>query len=200
MVPFGTMPVGYHAQRKGLNEDPLLDIPLFSKVLTNAFKTDIKNTANTHVISFGGKVLALFEAGLPHQIHPLTLETLGMDDMDESLPKDKMPVKLRADSRIPSQFLPSFLGGAAHTAHPNICPKTGNLVGWHWSQLVDCQSLQVTFTEWSPDNFQRVASSTFVMPQCELAPHDMALTDNCILLQVNALKMSQLDFILGIKM
>jgi all-trans-8'-apo-beta-carotenal 15,15'-oxygenase len=195
---FGTAPLGIHAERKGLNEDPVLDIPLFSKIFMNAFQTDIKNTANTHVISFGGKVLALFEAGLPHQIDPITLETIGLDDMEGTLPMDKMPVKL-SDTRISPSFLPSFLNGAAHTAHPNVCPRTGNLVGWHWSQLVDAQSLQVTFTEWSSHNFQKVASSTFVMPQCELAPHDMALTENCILLQVNALKMSQLDFILGIK-
>jgi len=196
---FGTIPLGIHAQRKGVNEDPVLDIPLVSKIFMNAFRTNIKNTANTHVIAFGGKVLALFEAGLPHHIHPTTLETMGLEDMDGNLAKDKMPVTLSDSSTIPPSFLPSFLGGAAHTAHPNICPRTGHLVGWHWSQVVDTQSLQITFTEWSSNQFQKVASSTFVIPKCELAPHDMALTENCILLQVNALKMSQIDFILGLK-
>ena len=59
-------------------------------MIANAFKTDIKNTANTHVISFGGKLLALFEAGLPYRIDPATLDTIGEDDMSGTLIKDKV--------------------------------------------------------------------------------------------------------------
>eukprot|EP00979_Chaetoceros_neogracilis_P016788 scaffold9434_cov267-Chaetoceros_neogracile.AAC.1 len=119
-----------------------------AKVAGNAFKTNIKNSANTQVISFGGKVLALFEAGLPYRLDPETLETLGEDTMGGILPKGKLPVKMSCG--VPEEYTPSFIGGAAHTAHPNICPDTGNLVGWHWSQLVDKKSLEATFTEWSP--------------------------------------------------
>lgn len=193
---FGTGPRGYaQSPKKGLNEDPW-EVPLLSKMVGNAFQTNIKNSANTQIISFGGKLLALFEAGLPHRLDPETLETLEEDTMGGMLPPGKLPVKMGA---IPEDLIPDFIGGAAHTAHPNICPDTGNLVGWHWSQLVDRKSLQVTFTEWSAKDFSQVASKTFDIPNCELAPHDMALTENCIMLKVNALKMNQLNFLSGLK-
>ena len=181
--------------RQGLNADPPV-VPLLSKVLGNALKTNIKNTANTHVVSFGGKVLALYEAGLPHALDPVTLETLGEDDMGGMLPKGKLAVK---SAMIPEAFAPDFLGGAAHTAHPKQCPRTGHLVGWHWSQVVPGALLEVTLTEWSPDGFQPVASKTYRLPNVELAPHDMALTENCVIMLMNALSMNQLPFLAGVK-
>jgi len=196
---FGTGPSGFlEPPKNGLNEDPWQE-PLPSKIVGNAFKTDIKNSANTQVISFGGKVLALFEAGLPHRIDPNTLETLGEDDLGGTLPRGT-PVKVGqiGDFEIPEEFLPDFLGGAAHTAHPQMCPDTGNLVGWHWSQIVNDNSLEATFTEWSASDFSPIASSTFRLPGCELAPHDMALTENCMMLKVNSLTMNQGDFIMGL--
>jgi all-trans-8'-apo-beta-carotenal 15,15'-oxygenase len=193
---FGTGPRGYaKPPRNGLNEDPW-QAPLLSKIVGNALKVDIKNSANTQVISFGGKVLALFEAGLPHQLDPETLKTIGEDTLGGVLKKGS-PVKLGKD--VPEEYVPDFLGGTAHTAHPNVCPDTGNLVGWHWSQLANDGALEVTFTEWSKDDFSPVATETFQLDGCELAPHDMALTENCIMLKVNALKMNTLDFLSGAK-
>lgn len=186
--------------KNGINADSWLDqqsIPC--KVLSNAFNTNIKNTANTQIISFGGKLLALFEAGLPYELNPKTLETIGEFDMGGVLTKDKLPVKLGMEDAIPEQFMPSIIGGAAHTAHPNVCPDSGNLVGWHWSQIVVDKSLEVTFTEWSKEDFSPIAKSTFKVTNCELAPHDMALTKNYILLKVNALTMNQLPFLMGLK-
>ncbi len=193
---FGTGPRGFtEPPRDGLNNDPW-ETPLFSRVIGNAFKTDIKNSANTQVISFGGKLLALFEAGLPHQLDPRTLETIGVDTF-EGLMKSGSPVKL--GKNVPEDKMPDFLGGSAHTAHPNVCSDTGNLVGWHWSQLVNDGSLEVTITEWSEVDFSQVASSTFELKNCELAPHDMALTKNAVMLKVNSLKMNTLNFMSGIK-
>ncbi len=195
---FGTAPWKLtEPPKRGLNEDPWEEQPLACKIMANAFKTDIKNTANTQIISFGGKLLALFEAGLPHEIDPVTLDTIGEYDMEGRLPKGKLPVKLGID--VPEQFMPAIIGGSAHTAHPNVCPETGNLVGWHWSQLVTNKALEVTFTEWSKDNFNPIATSTFNLPGCELAPHDMALSSNYIMLKVNSLKMNQLNFLTGLK-
>lgn len=193
---FGTGPSGFvKPPRNGLNEDPW-EPPLLSKIAGNALKTDIKNSANTQVISFGGKLLALFEAGLPHELDPETLQTIGEDTLGGVL-KPGSPVKL--GNGVPEEYVPDFLGGTAHTAHPNVCPDTGNLVGWHWSQLVNDGALEVTFTEWSEDDFSVVATETFQMDNCELAPHDMALTENCIMLKVNSLKMNYLNLISGFK-
>lgn len=36
-----------------------------------------KNAANTNIIGYANRLLALFEAGLPHELKPLTLETVG---------------------------------------------------------------------------------------------------------------------------
>ena len=41
----------------------------------------VKNTANTNVVWIGGRLLALWEAGRPHRIDPVTLATLGEDDL-----------------------------------------------------------------------------------------------------------------------
>lgn len=198
---FGTSPSGFETPpRKGLNEDPW-DESVASRIFGSFGKLEIKNSANTQAIYFGGKLLALFEAGLPHKLDPDTLETLGEDDLGGTLPyptgKGVSPVKLPGE--VPTEFTPDFLGGAAHTAHPQMCPDTGNLVGWHWAQLAGGAGLEVTFTEWSAKDFSPVASSTYVLDGCDLAPHDMLLTKNHIMLKVNSLTMNQADFISGMK-
>ncbi|MBD6619101.1 carotenoid oxygenase family protein [Komarekiella sp. 'clone 1'] len=47
--------------------------------LANIFDFKIKNIANTNVIYWGGKLLALWEAAEPHHLNPYTLETLGRE-------------------------------------------------------------------------------------------------------------------------
>ncbi|MEO1146073.1 MAG: carotenoid oxygenase family protein [Cyanobacteria bacterium J06638_22] len=50
--------------------------------LANAFDFRLKNIANTNVIYWGGKLLALWEAAEPHRLDPHTLETKGLDYLD----------------------------------------------------------------------------------------------------------------------
>ena len=50
--------------------------------LSNAFDIRLKNIANTGVIYWGGKLMALWEAAEPHRLDPATLETLGIDYLD----------------------------------------------------------------------------------------------------------------------
>lgn len=45
----------------------------------NAFDIFMKNAANTNVIYFEGRLLALFEAAQPIAMNPYSLETLGPD-------------------------------------------------------------------------------------------------------------------------
>ena len=189
-----TSPIFDKRPRDGLNTGPI-EPSLLAKVFGSAFKTNIKNSANTHVISWGGKLLALFESGLPYALDPITLKTVGEDTLGGALNKG-LPMKLGGG--IPAQFEPTFLGGTAHTAHPKACPKTGKLVGWHWKQIVATDSLEVTFTEWD-QNFSATATKSFEMKGCELAPHDMAITENCIIININSLKMNRAPFLLGLK-
>jgi len=45
----------------------------------NAFDIFMKNAANTSVVLWGGRLLALFEAAQPTAMDPTTLQTLGPD-------------------------------------------------------------------------------------------------------------------------
>lgn len=80
----------------------------------NALKMRFKNAANTNVIYHGGKLLALWEGGWPHELDPATLETLGRYDYDGVLRNDT------AVGRIIMPELP-------FSAHPRLHPDTGVL-------------------------------------------------------------------------
>ncbi|TAF53620.1 MAG: Apocarotenoid-15,15'-oxygenase [Oscillatoriales cyanobacterium] len=53
--------------------------------LANIFDTNFKNIANTNVIYWGGKLLALWEGSQPHRLDPKTLETISLEDLDGTL-------------------------------------------------------------------------------------------------------------------
>ncbi|HXW84263.1 MAG TPA: carotenoid oxygenase family protein, partial [Candidatus Binataceae bacterium] len=63
----------------------------------------MKNAANTNIIGYANRLLALWEAGLPHELRPETLETIGMFDFGGRL---NGPV----------------------TAHPKFDPNNGDLL------------------------------------------------------------------------
>jgi len=44
-----------------------------------------KNTSNTNVYYWGGKLLSTWESGLPYYLDPATLETVGKDDLNGTL-------------------------------------------------------------------------------------------------------------------
>ncbi len=44
-------------------------------VLANALDVYVKNTSNTNVVCWGGRLMSLFEAGQPYRLDPGTLET-----------------------------------------------------------------------------------------------------------------------------
>ncbi|MBL1175928.1 carotenoid oxygenase family protein [Pantanalinema sp. GBBB05] len=48
----------------------------------NLLDFKLKNIANTNVIYWGGKLLALWEAAEPHRLDPDTLDTIGLDYLD----------------------------------------------------------------------------------------------------------------------
>ncbi len=66
--------------------------------LANAFDFRVKNIANTNVIYWGGKLLALWEAAAPHRLEPETLATLGLEDFQGLLgPDDAFSAHPRVD-------------------------------------------------------------------------------------------------------
>lgn len=51
-------------------------------IFNNIFDLRLKNIANTNVIYWGNKLLALWEAAEPHRLNPQNLETIGIDYLD----------------------------------------------------------------------------------------------------------------------
>jgi carotenoid cleavage dioxygenase-like enzyme len=64
----------------------------------------VRNTANTNVLYHGGKLVAMWEGGFPHLLNN-DLSTVGLYDYEGALQP-----------------------GDALTAHPKVCPDTGQLI------------------------------------------------------------------------
>jgi all-trans-8'-apo-beta-carotenal 15,15'-oxygenase len=81
----------------------------------NALRMRFKNAANTSVVVHGGRLLALWEAGLPHALDPNDLSTLGRWDFDGEL-------------RKAGSWLSRWVGGETpFSAHPKVDSRTGEL-------------------------------------------------------------------------
>jgi carotenoid cleavage dioxygenase-like enzyme len=84
----------------------------------------VRNTANTNVLYHGGKLVAMWEGGFPHLLNN-DLSTVGLYDYEGALQP-----------------------GDAMTAHPKVCPDTGQLVSctqrWespnYWVQIFDANA------------------------------------------------------------
>ncbi len=50
--------------------------------MANAFDLRLKKIANTNILYWGGKLLALWEAAEPYRLDPITLETVGPEYLD----------------------------------------------------------------------------------------------------------------------
>ena len=81
----------------------------------NFGKLKIKNTANTNVIYHGGKLLALWEGGLPHELDLISLNTFGRYDYEGKLHRQKNWVEPWVNPEL------------AFSAHPKIHPNTGEM-------------------------------------------------------------------------
>jgi all-trans-8'-apo-beta-carotenal 15,15'-oxygenase len=144
-------------------------------LLANAFDLKLKNIANTHVISWGGKLLALWEAAEPHRLDPQTLETLGLDYLDGVLQP-----------------------GDAFAAHPRIDPSGPD----GQPRLVNFSvkaGLSSTITLYEFDLLGRlVHRHAHTIPGFAFL-HDFAITPNyCIFFQ-NPVSFNPLPYALGLK-
>jgi all-trans-8'-apo-beta-carotenal 15,15'-oxygenase len=145
--------------------------------LANAFDFQLKNIANTNIIYWGDKLLALWEAAEPHRLDPKTLETFGKD------------------------YLDGLLGeGDAFAAHPRIDPSceqdrgTPCLVNF---SIKTGLSSTITLYEFNPAGklLSRYAHS---VPGFAFI-HDFAITPNyCIFFQ-NPVSFNPIPFALGFR-
>lgn len=141
---------------------------------TNIFDFKIKNIANTNIIYWGGKLLALWEAAAPHRLDPYTLETLGLEYLDGILKPDE-----------------------PFSAHPRIESRGGK-----GERLVNFSvkpglSSTITIYELDADG-KLLHRHSHVIPGFAFL-HDMAITPNyCIFFQ-NPVAFNPFPFALGLK-
>ena len=145
--------------------------------LANAFDLRLKNIANTHVIYWGGKLLALWEAAEPHRLDPATLETIGLDYLDGVLPP-----------------------GGAFAAHPRFDPAcemddgAACLVNF---SIKPGLSTAITLYEFAPSG-QILRQHTHAVPGFAFM-HDFAITPNyCVFFQA-PMTFNPLPYLLGLK-
>ncbi len=142
--------------------------------LANAFDTQLKNIANTHIIYWGNKLLALWEAAEPHRLDPQTLETLGLDYLDGLLKE-----------------------GDAFAAHPKIdpdCQGAARLVNF---AVKPGLSSTISLFEFSADG-QLTERRRHTLPGFAFL-HDFAITPNYYIFVQNPVSFNPLPFVLGIK-
>jgi all-trans-8'-apo-beta-carotenal 15,15'-oxygenase len=125
----------------------------------NALRLHFKNAANTSIRYHGGKLLALWEGGLPHEIDPDTLETKSRFHYSGAL--------LNPFSFLDRQINPEM----PFSAHPKIQPDTGEM--FNFGTLAGVQQRLMVYRI-SPDGQAKVADAV-PMPGVTFT-HDFILT------------------------
>ncbi len=139
--------------------------------LNNLFDTRLKNIANTQVIYWGEKLLALWEAAWPYELNPQTLETLGEVNLDGLLKP-----------------------GDAFAAHPRIDPQQQRLVNFSLKPGLETEARLFEFdlagTCVSEQRY-RFPGFAFI--------HDFALTSNYSVFFQNPVNLNPIPYFLGFK-
>ena len=145
--------------------------------LANAFDLQLKNIANTNVIYWGGKLLALWEAAEPHRLDPHTLATLGKEHFDGVLAEKE-----------------------AFAAHPRFdpsCDQDGGAPCMVNFSIKPGLSTTITIFELNPQG-QVIRKHAHSVPGFAFI-HDFAITPNyCILFQ-NPVAFNPIPFVLGMR-
>ncbi|MEN0005592.1 MAG: carotenoid oxygenase family protein [Bacteroidota bacterium] len=129
--------------------------------LKNMLKMRFKNAANTSVIWHGGKMLALWEGGLPHEIDPVTLETVGRYDYEGVLINDFSAIDKWINPELP------------FSAHPKLHEATGVL---HNFGTAAGAKQRLVLYEVQADG---TAAKSQIIPMEEVTfTHDFVLTQN----------------------
>ena len=120
---------------------------------TDSVSFKIRTTANTNVVLFQGKLLALKEDAPPYAMNPVTLETIGSWDFDGQLPS------------------------LTFTAHPKFDPHTREMVCFGYEAKGDA-TLDICYYSISNDGkFNEVVWG--LAPVCGMI-HDFGVTKNFV--------------------
>ncbi|HEY9647175.1 MAG TPA: carotenoid oxygenase family protein [Chroococcidiopsis sp.] len=145
--------------------------------LSNIFDTRLKNIANTHVVYWGKKLLALWEAAEPHRLDPQTLDTVGLDYLDGVLQP-----------------------GDSFAAHPRLEPAAPE--NGHTARLVNFSvkpglSTAITVYEFDPSG-ALLSTQTRSVPGFAFI-HDFVITPNYAIFFQNPVSFNPLPYLLGLR-
>lgn len=120
---------------------------------TDAVEFKVRTTANTNVFYFAGKLLACKEDAPPYLMDPFTLETLGPEDFDGTLPS------------------------CTFTAHPKLDAETGELVFFGYEAKGD-GTPDICFFTVGTDG--RAKETVWTICPIVAMIHDFAVTKNWV--------------------
>ncbi|MGD1849625.1 MAG: carotenoid oxygenase family protein [Cyanophyceae cyanobacterium] len=149
-------------------------------LLGNIFDLKLKNIANTHIMPWGKKLWALWEAAEPHQLNPETLDTIGLDLLDGILNP-----------------------GDAFAAHPRIDPgtvtKTNPKGDRRLVNFAAKPGLSTAITIYEFDESGELANTNTVTVPGFAFLHDFALTPNYAIFFQNPVQFNPLPFLFGMR-
>lgn len=172
--------------------------------LANAFDLENKAIANTNVVYWGGKLLALWEASQPFALEPDNLASRGVDLLGGTLSAG-MPFATGVEPI--DDFLKSSGSGMAgnpFSAHPHLDSVTGNLVGFGYqvrpdlSTPVDPFQTVFSFYEFDPSFKLAHKVCTATLPGFAFV-HDFCFTETHYIIFQNPVKLDMVPFIAGMK-
>eukprot|EP00601_Ochromonadales_sp_CCMP2298_P001638 CAMPEP_0173181340 /NCGR_PEP_ID=MMETSP1141-20130122/7228_1 /TAXON_ID=483371 /ORGANISM="non described non described, Strain CCMP2298" /LENGTH=398 /DNA_ID=CAMNT_0014104313 /DNA_START=126 /DNA_END=1319 /DNA_ORIENTATION=+ len=140
--------------------------------LANIFSLSVRDTANTNAVYWAGRLLAMYESSLPHNLEPGTLRTLGPTTINGLL-KRKQPF----------------------SAHPRICSSTNRLC--NFSAQMGTGKSEMTVYEFDT-KFNCVVQRSFTVPGFVFF-HDFVVTKNYYIFTKLPVTFDPLPFVLGKK-
>ncbi|KAK3380814.1 carotenoid oxygenase [Podospora didyma] len=120
---------------------------------TDAVEFKVRTTANTNVVHFDGKLLALKEDAPPYAMDPDTLETLGLETFDGQLPS------------------------LTFTAHPKFDPATGEMICFGYEAKGD-GTPDVCYYRVAADG--KFLETVWLVAPVVAMIHDFAVTENWV--------------------
>ena len=148
----------------------------------NMFRLRFKNAANTNVIYHGGRLLALWEGGLPHQLDPESLSTIGAYSYEGALLDPTSVMAKIVGSELP------------FSAHPRLDPVTGDLYNFG---IV--MGLKPVLMLYRVDSSGRLIRLDAVKLDSLGFMHDFALTPNWFVFFFCPLTFDLVQMVLGLK-
>lgn len=145
--------------------------------LANVFDIKIKNIANTNIIYWGDKLLALWEGAQPYQLNPQNLDTIGLDDLDGILSKNDV-----------------------FSAHPRIDPASQ--FNQNKPSLINFNikpGLQSKITIYELDEIGKLVQTYSHLVEGFCFIHDFVITPNYCIFMQNPVSFNPLPFVFGLK-